>query len=68
MSDMWSKWLPTGKITAVMFGAAIAVLILAFWTPGWEEWQVGLFIGACSAIAGYWMPEHLPWNTPKDDS
>ena len=63
----FQKWLPTGKITAVAFGAAIGLLILVFLSPGWEqEWMAGAFVGACAAVAGYLMPEMMPWNRRHD--
>lgn len=56
------KWLPTGKITAVMFGGAIAIIIILILQPEWDDIWVGAFVFAVAVIFGYLMPETMPWN------
>lgn len=68
LKELFKAWMPGGKVTAMALGAAFAVILLIVFDPAWDqEWKYMATVVAAGIIAGYWMPEQLPWNK-KDDT
>lgn len=60
---------PTNKIGAVAFGSALGVIITIFVTM--DATAAAALTGALGTIAGYMMPDTLPWkksDVPVDPS